>query len=472
MTYTKLRLLPIPVALILALLIWGYSRAASRISPVPEQEALEIGVEAYVYGYPLVTMEMTRRKMSNVPAPLAMKAPMGQFANAREYPNAAFKDVTAPNADTLYSAAWLDLSKEPYILHVPDEDGRYYLMPMLDGWTNVFASPGKRTTGTKAGDYLISGPRWKGALPRGVAHYKSPTDMVWILGRTYSTGTPQDFKEVHAIQDQYSLKPLSAYGKPYSPPKGKVDPSVDMKMAPRDQVNRMPAAAYFKLLAALMIRNPPSAVDSPIIGKMAKVGIVPGRDFDMGKLDPAVAKALEQATTTGLEQIQEETTRVGKKVNGWQMTLTGKYGTDYLFRAATALVGLGANLPQDAVYPMTTADGSGQRLNGANKYVLHFEKGKLPPVNGFWSLTMYNAEYFFVENSLNRYMLSQRSKFNLNPDGSVDLYLEHGPPVENLQPNWLPAPEGNFNLILRMYWPKEAVLNGSWEPPAVLPADR
>jgi hypothetical protein len=268
----------------------GYSRAANRISPVPEQEALEIGIEAYIYGYPLVTMEMTRRIMTNVAAPLAMKAPMGQFANAREYPNAAFKDVTAPNADTLYSAAWLDLSRGPYILHVPDEAGRYYLMPMLDGWTNVFASPGKRTTGTKAADYVISGPRWKGAVPRGVAHYKSPTDMVWILGRTYSTGTPEDFKEVHTIQDQYSLKPLSAYGKLYFPPKGRVDPSIDMKMAPRDQVNRMPAAAYFKLLAALMNKNPPSAADSPIIGKMARVGIVPGRDFDMGKLDPAVAK--------------------------------------------------------------------------------------------------------------------------------------------------------------------------------------
>jgi hypothetical protein len=173
-----------------------------------------------------------------------------------------------------------------------------------------------------------------------------------------------------------------------------------------------------------------------------------------------------------LEQIQEETKRVGKSVNGWQMTLTGKYGTDYLFPAATALVGLGANLPQDAIYPMTTTDGGGQRLNGANKYVLHFEKGKLPPVNGFWSLTMYNAEYFFVENPLNRYKLSQRSKFNLNPDGFVDLYLQHEPPVGNPQANWLPAPEGNFNLMLRMYWPKETVLNSTWERPAVLPANR
>jgi hypothetical protein len=466
------RRIPIPIVFILMLVAWYHCRAANRISPVPEQEALEIGVEAYIYGYPLVTMEMTRRVMTNVATPLATKAPMGQFASVRDYPDASFKDVPAPNADTLYSIAWVDLSKEAYVLHVPDEAGRYYLMPMLDGWTNVFASPGKRTTGTKVGDYLICGRHWKGVSPRGVAQYKSPTDMVWIIGRTYSTGTPEDFKEVHAIQDQYSLKPLSAYGKAYSPPKGKVDRNIDMKTSPRDQVNSMPAAAYFKLLAALMTKNPPSAADSPMIGKMGKVGIVPGRDFDMAKLPPAVAKALEQTTTTGLEQIQEETKRVGKRVNGWQMTLTGKYGTDYLFRAATTLVGLGANLPQDAIYPMTTTDGSGQRLNGAHKYVLHFDNGKLPPVNGFWSLTMYNAEYFFVENPLNRYTLSQRSKFNLNTDGSVDLYLQNEPPVENLRANWLPAPEGNFNLILRMYWPKEVVLKGSWEPPAMLPADR
>jgi DNA sulfur modification protein DndE len=468
MSYTKRRVLLIGAALILVLAVGGYSAAANRINPVPEQEALEIGVEAYSYGYPLVTMEMTRRVMTNVATPLATKAPMGRFANVREYPDASFKDVTAPNADTLYSIAWLDLSKEAYVLHVPDENGRYYLMPMLDSWTNVFASPGKRTTGTKAGDYAITGPHWKGTLPRGVKAYKSATALVWIIGRTYSTGTSKDFKEVHAIQDQYSLKPLNTYGKPYFPPIGKVNPNIDMKMAPRDQVNHMTAATYFKLLTTLMKKNPPVAADAPIVAKMAKVGIVPGREFEMGKLDPVVAKALEQAATTGLAQIVAETQHMGKKVNGWQITFTGKYGSDYLFRAAVAFVGLGANLPQDALYPITSVDGNGLRLSGANKYVMHFDKGKFPPVNGFWSLTRYNAEYFFVKNPLNRYTLSERNKFNLNPDGSVDLYLQHQPPARNLVANWLPAPEGDFALTLRMYWPKEAVLKGSWEPPPVV----
>jgi len=226
-------------------------------------------------------------------------------------------------------------------------------------------------------------------------------------------------------------------------------------MAPREQVNHMAAATYFKLLATLMKKNPPAAADLPIVGKMAKIGIIPGRDFDPGQLDPAVAKALEPAAKSGLEQILAETQRVGKRVNRWQMSFAGKYGTDHLYRAATAFMGLGANLPQDAIYPLTQTDGNGQRLNGANRYILHFENGKMPPVNGFWSLTMYNAEYFFVENLLNRYTLSERNKFNFNPDGSVDIYLQHEPPIKNLQPNWLPAPEGDFALVLRIIGPRK-----------------
>lgn len=200
-------------------------RASAQPAPkLTEAEAAKLGTEAYIYGYPLITMEMTRRVVTNVAEPKGAHAPMGQLANLRAYPNASFKDVTAPNADTLYSSAFLDLAKEPYVLSLPNEDGRYYLMPMLSGWTDVFQVPGKRTTGTKAQAYAITGPGWKGKLPPGVKELKSPTDMVWILGRTYCTGTPEDYKAVHALQDQYKLVPLSAYGKPYTPPAGTVDP--------------------------------------------------------------------------------------------------------------------------------------------------------------------------------------------------------------------------------------------------------
>jgi hypothetical protein len=187
----------------------GTSRAEGK-GKLTEEEALKLGTDAYIFGYPLVTMEMTRRVTTNAATVEGLHAPMGQFASAREYPSAAFKDVTAPNADTLYSSAWLDLSKEPYVLSIPDEGDRYYLMPMLSGWTDVFAVPGKRTTGDKAQTYAISGPRWKGDLPSGAEELKSPTNMVWILGRTYCTGTAEDYKAVHAIQAKYKLVPLSA----------------------------------------------------------------------------------------------------------------------------------------------------------------------------------------------------------------------------------------------------------------------
>ena len=278
-------------------------QAAPSKPAAPDQakakEAFDLGVEAYIYGYPLVTMEMTRRVMTNVAKPSGQHAPMGQFANIKEYPDASFRDITAPNADTLYSIAWLDLTQEPYLLSLPDEHGRYYLMPMLDGWTNVFQAPGKRTIGTKAHKFLITGPGWQGKVPVGVTEYRSPTNLVWILGRTYCSGAPRDYKAVHKIQAKYSLVPLSAYGESYTPPPGRVDPGIDMQTPVREQVNALDAAAYFKLLAALMKNNPPAKEDAPMVAKLAKIGLIPGQDFDLAKLDPAVAKALQGVPQAG-----------------------------------------------------------------------------------------------------------------------------------------------------------------------------
>src|SRR4051794_18626320 len=216
-----------------------------------------LATDAYIYGYPLVTMEMTRRVITNVAAPEGTRGPMGHLIKLRHYPDASFRDVTAPNADTLYTTAFFDVGQEPWVLSIPDMKGRYFLFPMLDGWTNVFQAPGTRTTGTGAQVYAITGPGWTGSLPAGVKQYKSPTNMVWLLGRIYCTGTPEDYAAVHALQDQVGLVPLSAYGKTYTPPPGTVDPSVDMKTAVRDQVNAMDAVAYFTLRAQLMKANPP-----------------------------------------------------------------------------------------------------------------------------------------------------------------------------------------------------------------------
>jgi hypothetical protein len=435
---------------------------------VDDKQASVIGVEAYVYGYPLVTMEITRRVMTNVATPMGSHAPMGQFLLMRQYPDASFKDVTAPNADTLYSTAWLDLAKEPYVLSLPDLDGRYFLMPMLSGWTDVFEVPGKRTTGTKAQTYAITGPNWKGKLPDGVKELKAPTNMVWILGRTYCTGTPEDYKACHAVMDKYRLAPLSAYGKPYTPPVGKVDPAVDMKTPVRDQVHKMDAVGYFTLLAKLMKDNPPAKEDAPIIEKLAAIGLVPGKDFDATKLPAAAAKVIPQAAQ---QKIMGHFKSAGSDINGWIFTTkAGVYGTHYLQRAFVTAIGLGANRPQDAVYPTSELDADGKPYSGANRYVLHFPKGQSPPVDAFWSITMYNGDYFFVNNPLNRYTVSLRNNPKFNPDGSLDFYIQKESPGKDKEANWLPAPEGKFILMMRLYWPKEtapSIINGTWNPPAV-----
>ncbi len=418
-----------------------WCKSPAKLTPT---QAEEIAEAAYIYGYPLVTMEYTRRVMTNVRGAEGTRAPMGQVLKVRNYPNASYRDVTAPNADTLYTIVWLDVGKEPWILSLPDAHDRYYLFPMLDGWTTVFQVPGKRTTGTGPQKYAITGPNWKGTLPAGVTEYKSPTSMVWILGRIYCTGTPEDYAAVHQLQDEISVVPLSAYGSTFMAPGGKVDPAIDMKTPVRDQVNALSTSDYFNLLAKLMKDNPPTAEDAPMVAEMAKLGIIPGMNFNLDNFPPATATALQDVPKAAFEKIMgwmkgSIAAGMNQDVNGWVFTTkTGVYGTEYLQRALITAIGLGANRPQDAVYPTSELAADGKPYDGANKYVVHFEKGQLPPVDGFWSLTMYDAGYFFVENPLNRYSISARQHLKTNDDGSVDLYLQHDSPGADKESNWLP----------------------------------
>ncbi|HEX2887819.1 DUF1254 domain-containing protein [Vineibacter terrae] len=429
-----------------------------------------LATDAYIYGYPLVTMEMTRRVMTNVAAVEGTRGPMGHIIKLRHYPDASFRDVTAPNADTLYTTSFFDVGNEPWVLSIPDMKDRYFLAPMLDGWTTVFQVPGKRTTGTGPQTYAITGPGWSGTLPSGVKQLKSPTSMVWLLGRIYCTGTKEDYAAVHALQDQFKLVPLSAYGKPYTPPPGKVDPAIDMKTAVREQVNRMDAVAYFSLLAQLMKTNPPSAADAPALAKFARIGLVPGKDFDSSKLRADFIKRIPEIAVDRI-MIQFKINKDVSDINGWAYTTkTGIYGTDYLMRALITAIGLGANRPQDAVYPTSQKDSEGRAYDGAHKYVMRFAKGQLPPAEGFWSLTMYDGNYFFVPNPLNRYSISARQDLKANPDGSVDLYIQKDSPGADKEANWLPAPAGKFILMLRMYQPSEAdpsIIDGTWTIPPV-----
>jgi hypothetical protein len=263
--------------------------------------------------------------------------------------------------------------------------------------------------------------------------------------------------------------PLSSYGKPYTPPEGKADPAIDMKTPVRDQVNRLSAVDYFTLLAELMKTNPPAPEDATELARFARIGLVPGKDFDASKLQASFAKRIPQV---GFDRImaQFKLNKEVKDINGWGFTTkTGLYGTDYLMRALVTAIGLGANRPQDAVYPTSLKDAHRNDYDGTNKYVMHFAKGELPPVHGFWSVTMYNDQYFFVENPINRYSISARQDLKQNADGSVDLYIQNDSPGADKESNWLPAPKGKFILMLRLYWPDESppsILEGSWTPPA------
>jgi hypothetical protein len=452
------------------------SLPATAQSASGEKSAQQIAVDAYIYAYPLVTMEWTRRSFVNVAAASPTKAPMGQFANMESYPAVDDHRVTAPNADTLYSTAWLDVSKEPYVFSIPDMHGRFFLMPMLDGWTTVFQVPGKRTTGTGAQKILITGPGWSGTVPAGLTHYASPTGLVWILGRTYCTGTKADYAAVHALQAQLSLVPLSAYGTKYTPPAGTVNPGYEFKGSVRDNVDAMSANDYFSLFADLMKTNPPVLPqDAAIVAEMAKIGIVPGQSFDASKLDAATRQAIDAAPKSAQAKVAAFAKNGGlTQKNGWLNTsLTGIYGTHYTDRAFVTAIGLGANRKQDAQYPFTQTDSAGQPLIGTNTYRIHFAKGMTPPVNGFWSITMYDPAFFFVPNAIHKQTVSERNDLKYNADGSLDLYFGAKQPAGIAQSNWLPAPSGKFILMMRMYWAKEkppSILDGSWSPPPVTKA--
>jgi hypothetical protein len=446
---------------------------------VTEEQAHAIGVDAYVYLYSLVTMDITRQQFTNIgPGKEFGKGPMNMFVSVPEYPPADFKGVVRSNFDTLYSSAWLDLTKEPLIVSAPDTGGRYYLLPMLDMWTDVFASPGARTTGTSAATYIVTAPGWRPdlrdrfveefKLPKETQRIEASTPYVWIIGRTKTDGPP-DYDAVHKIQAGYKVTPLSEWGRTPAPVQVKIDPSVDMKTPPKIQVDTMSAGVYFAYAAELLKIHPPHITDEPIIAQMKKIGIAPGESFDIGRLDPVLQRALETAPQDGQKLIAWKLPNLARVANGWSMNTDtmGVYGNYYLKRAAVAQVGLGANLPEDAIYPFNIGDASGNPLDGANKYTMTFEKGAAPPVNAFWSITLYDPEGFQVGNVLNRFAVSSWMPFKYNADGSLDLYFQNESPGKDAEANWLPAPKGAFNLTMRLYAPKSEALTGKWNPPPV-----
>jgi hypothetical protein len=456
--------------LVAGALLGGPTARAADDKPPPkptEQEAYEIAKDAYVFAYPLVLQDATIRQLTNFPEPTGIpgQGPFNQFSHATAFPPADFRAVVRANVDTLYSVANLDLGPEPLILSVPAAD-RYFMLPMLSLWTDVFAVPGARTTGRNtAREFLLVGPRWQGEVPRGLEIIRSPTRIVAIGGRTQTNGTA-DYDNVHKIQAGYKLTPLSAWGKgDYVPPKGKVDPTIDMTTPPPVQVGKMDAVTFFARFAELLKDNPPGACDYPMIHRLQRVGFNVGQGFDLNAAPADIKKAFERATADGKALVA----KLGK---GWVYnTSGGSYGVNYLERAAVAYYALGMNLPQDAVYPSLSTDSEGRPLDGTRKYVLHFEKGKFPPVDAFWSVTAYDTDGYFIPNALKRQALGDRDKLRLNTDGSLDLYIQAESPGADKEANWLPVAKAPFTLLMRLYSPRGEVLDGSWAPPPVKRAE-
>ncbi len=428
---------------------------AQTPSPTDVQQIAE---RAYIYAYPLVLLQETMRAL-----------PSNYLIHVSAFPDASFRLIVRPNADTLYTNAWIDVSKEPMVLHVPDSGGRFYLLQFMDAWTETFADPGKRTTGTREAWFALVGPGWHGQLPPHVTRLDAPTNQVWLLGRSQTNGI-SDYDNVHTFQHGMRLVPLSQFpGKDELPHPPVVRPAETGTPVP-EQIKAMDAVQFFTAFTKALKANPPHRDDTLMVQQLARVGIVPGgQGFDASKLAPEQLATLNEGVRKAVAKIEAFVTTGAAHKPGWNsfQGKLGRYGTNYSARAITARVAVGANPPEDAVYISDSTDASGTPLNGSMRYRMHFASDQLPPVHAFWSVTAYDSDGYFIANTINRFAIGDRNKLKFNPDGSLDLYIQDQNPGPDNESNWLPSGSSLFNLTLRLYWPKPAILNGSWQPPAV-----
>lgn len=452
-------------------------KGSQEMSSALESETpYDIGVETYTYLYPLVLMDVTRRQLTNVTEVdlETNRGPANVFVNCPTFPDADFRAVVRPNFDTLYSSAWLDLVREPMVIKVPTSGTRYYLLPMLDMWTDVFACPGTRTTGNGAQSFVIVGPGWSGTIDKtlGLQRIDASTPYVWIIGRTQCNG-PTDYESVHAFQNDLQIIPYDAYaaGTPPQPPVGSDSDTIGTE-EPLVIVEKMSPDEFFAYGADLMKLNPAHFNDYPILARMARVGFVPGQAFNLSEAPVTVRDGFRRAAPDALARMTAKQFTLTPLTNGWVFPneLMGSYGASYLRRAIIGLVGLGANLPEDAIYPTAYVDSTNESLNSDRDYTLRFEHDKQPPVNAFWSVTLYDEQGFQVANAINRFSLGSRNQLVQGSDGSVTLYIQRNMDATDPRwPNWLPAPQsGPFNLTMRTYYPKQVTLDGDWKPPAVV----
>jgi hypothetical protein len=475
------RLLVAGAAAALAIVVPGGARAASAADDdAAYQRGYDLGLEAYRYGLPLLTTERTFRNQTSVNVSNGHGfGPVNRFNPIRQFATPEDRSVVAPNFDTLYSIAWLDLRHQPQVIHVPKVSDRYFVIPLMTPYTEDFANLGS-VRRTPPGDYAVVGPHDRHRrLPDGVTRIASPYDRVWVIERVYAdNGNRRDIRQVHRIQDQITTVPLSRYGdRGWTPePPRHPDTTVDDPGLPT-------GLAFYDRLGTLLDRFPPPAADRPELDRLAEIGVGPGQHPSSDPaIDPDVLAGMEAAVADGPATVRADAqasyAATFGTYNGYLVTRTGGYGQDYRLRAMVTQVGLGALKPDQSIYPLALADRTGAALTGAKKYVVHIAAGGLPPVtaDGFWSLTLYDNDGFLVPNAAHRYVINDRSDLHVNPDGSIDLYIQATPPTDpDRAQNWLPAPEGGFRLIWRLYATRPdaipGVLDGSgWTAPAIVPA--
>lgn len=459
----------------------GAGTPIGRAGARGEQDPASVAARSWIFGYPLISTYLSYRAYTNSLA----KRPGEPFKNIafpRSMPDASPSSTTPvmPNHDTLYMSGWFDLTDGAYRLDLPAMADRYFMMPVLDAWQNVFAEIGSRATGPDARSFLLVGPGWLGHAPADVTVFRSPTDLTHMVGRIYCSGEPEDLKAVNLLQDAIKVTALDQAGAPRSVRAPLADSSVPAGVPVRDQIYAMDAPAYFSLLAMLMARNPPLIADAPIVADMAAIGLVAGRPFKPGE---ALRREISSGVTAAHAQIIAAEKRLAGTVNGWTVLPdVGKYGRDYERRAANAGISLAVRpdraqllhaagmtyWARDAAYFATETDAVGARLVGDHPYVIRFRPDQLPKADGYWAISAFGPDYFFVPNRLNRFALGARDKFLYNTDGSVDIHVQPESPGGAAEANWLPVPRDKFALMIRIYGPTQpSALADGWLPPYV-----
>ncbi len=415
----------------------------------------DIAQETYIWGVPLVLQAMYLQRCRD------RKFPLNRFTVSSQLASPDDKNA-GPNVDTLYGFAWLDLRAEPIVLHVPDTHDRYYCIHLIDMYSNSFAYVGRRTTGTKEGRYFITGPGWRGSLPKGAKRIESPTDYVMTLTRTLVRG-PADLASARAVQQKYTLSLLSRLADPALAPQEVVSAITEFPVL--DLVAG--GAKYFDEMGAALAQYPPPARENAPLERFAKAGVGPDRRPSESQDSELVATLAQSALAA---DALVKSTKVSTDVNGWRVNYNvTPFIADRLVRAAINRMGPGVHIAQEALYFGAQSDAANQPLTGAARYRIHFPPGQTPPVDAFWSLILYGADYFLVRNPINRYSISDRTEgLARNPDGSLDIFIQRDAP-EKGQENWLPAPGGPFRLVLRTYQPRPEVLNQTWKPPLIEP---